>query len=102
MFETHDPDENLDAGTSKDDRVRILKKWMDEGYQIEIGEYPSVCGITVTVGGATFVDTVPDFPSELLIANIGLAVGSGAATRLTDAERRLLRRYSFNARRRPK
>jgi hypothetical protein len=74
MFELR-PEPELSV-PDQDDRRRKLQVWSNQ-YPIEIVEYVSVTAVMVKIGDAMFVDNAKDFPSELLFANISLAIETG-------------------------
>ena len=64
-------------GSTKEDRARALWDWIHT-YDIDIAIYEQTEAIVLTVAGATFADRKEEFPSELLFANVAMAVKSGA------------------------
>ena len=67
----------LRDGSTKDGRARALWDWIHT-YDIDLTMYYQTETIVVTVAGVTFSDRKEDFPSELLFANVAMAVKSGA------------------------
>jgi hypothetical protein len=71
-------------------RAHMMKEWLDT-YDILVGDYEGSAAVAVTVGGNTFVDRAEDFPSELLFANVTLAIESGNVAKAPASKRQRFR-----------